>query len=300
MIIEDLIDLHTHGISGYDTQTDKPETILKIAELHGKAGTGAILPTIYSGPIDLMRKNMEAVRKAMGLQSSRSKAQGCFNGQITAHFKLNASRILGVHLEGPFLNPSRCGALDKKSFLKPSMSSLSKLITGYEDVIGIITIAPEIPGALKIIETCSGKGIKVNMGHSDATYKQALDGKKAGASGVTHIFNAMRPFHHRDPGLACLGLLDEDLYIEVIADGIHLHPETLEIIFRIKRLDRIILVSDSVKGPKTVKGALFNNKGALRGSSITLSDSVEVLKKIGIPDAGIAEAAKDNPARYIS
>jgi N-acetylglucosamine-6-phosphate deacetylase len=105
------------------------------------------------------------------------------------------------------------------------------VIDGYEDIIKIITIAPEIPGALKVIAQCSELGMKVNMGHSDATYQQAVEGKKAGATGVTHLFNAMRPFHHREPGLAGLGLIDEDLYIEVIADGVHLHPKTLELIF---------------------------------------------------------------------
>ena len=101
------------------------------------------------------------------------------------------------------------------------------------------------------------------MGHSDATYRQAMEGKKAGATGITHLFNAMRPFHHREPGLAGLGLIDEDLYTEVIADGIHLHPKTIELIFSRKRLDRIILVSDSVKGGKKGKDAVYNKDGVL-------------------------------------
>jgi N-acetylglucosamine-6-phosphate deacetylase len=197
------------------------------------------------------------------------------------------------------LNPSLCGALDKTSFLKPALSSLKRVIEGYEGIIKIITIAPELPGAVKIIEKCSELGIRVNMGHSDATYSQAMDGKKAGATGVTHIFNAMRPFHHREPGLAGLGLNDEDLYIEVIADGIHLHPATLGLIFNIKRLDRIILVSDSVKGMLPPGKAVYGRNGLLSGSGITISDAVTVLRKVGIPDAGIIEAAVDNPARYI-
>ena len=85
---------------------------------------------------------------------------------------------------------------------------LKELVSGNEDIIKIITIAPELPGALKVIERCAGLGIRVNMGHSDATYAQALEGKKAGATGITHFFNAMRPFHHREPGLAGLGLLE--------------------------------------------------------------------------------------------
>ena len=310
MIVRGFIDLHTHGINKYDTKTGNPEHILKIAELHGMAGTGAILPTIYPASIDEMRKNIEAVRLAMKAQQSAvSNNQspphpplakgGRRGGNLSALITHPTATILGVNLEGPFLNPLLCGALDKKSFIKPAISSFKKLIYGYEDIIKVITIASEIKGALKVIEKCYGLGIKVNMGHSNATYKQALDGKKAGATGITHIFNAMRQFHHREPGLAGLGLIDEDLYIEVIADGVHLHTKTIELIFNRKRLDRIILVSDSIKGPKTRKGAVYNKKKILCGSSMTISDSVKILKDIGIPDAEIIESAKDNPARYI-
>lgn len=290
-VFKGFIDIHTHGIGKYDTRTGNPEHILQMAALHADEGTGAILPTIYPDSIDEMRKNMEAVRKAMEIQK-RTEVKGPINEGYS-------SLILGVHLEGPFLNPERCGSLDKTVFLKPAASSLKKLIAGYKDIIKIITIAPELAGALKVIEKCSELGIKVNMGHSNATYRQAVEGKKAGATGITHLFNAMRPFHHREPGLAGLGLIDEDLYTEVIADGVHLHPKTLELIFSRKRLDRIILVSDSVKGRKTGTCAVYNKDGVLAGSAITISGVVRRLKSIGIPDAEIVEASKDNPARYI-
>lgn len=292
-----IIDLHTHGIGQYDTRTDNYEDILKIARLHRKAGTAAILPAIYPASINTMRKNIEAVKQAMQAQKSEvrsAEVQGSF-----ALPRLRASAlILGVHLEGPFLNPLRCGALDRRFFIKPAITSLKKIIDGYEDIIKIITIAPEIPGALKIIAECAELGIKVNMGHSDATYRQAVEGKKAGATGITHIFNAMRPFHHREPGLAGFGLIDEDIYIEVIADGVHLHSKTLELIFSKKRLDKIMLVSDSVKGGKGI--AVYKKAGILAGSGITLADSMNILKHIGIPEAEIIEAAVENPERYLS
>jgi N-acetylglucosamine-6-phosphate deacetylase len=137
------------------------------------------------------------------------------------------------------------------------------------------------------------------MGHSDATYKEALKGKQAGAGGVTHLFNAMRPFHHREPGLAGLALVDEDLYIEVIADGHHLHPLALQLIFSRKRLDRIILISDSVKDAGGKRRPAYK-KGVLAGSGITVADSFGILRALGVPEAEIAEAATDNPARYLS
>ncbi len=289
-IFRDFIDIHTHGIGKYDTRTGSPEDILQLAALHFSQGTGAILPAIYPDSIYEMRKNMEAVRRAMEIQK-----QSAVSCQLSA----KNSVILGLNLEGPFLNPARCGAMDKDVFLKPSLASLKRLIEGYEDIIKVITVAPEMPGCLKVIEKCSELKIKVNMGHSDATYKQAVEGKKAGATGITHLFNAMRPFHHREPGLAGLGLIDEDLYTEVIADGIHLHPKTIELIFSRKRLDRIILVSDSVKGGKTGKGAVYTKDGVLAGSAMTIDSVVRRLRAVGVPDAEIIEASKDNPARYI-
>lgn len=282
MILQGFIDLHVHGAGKFDTRTADPFQVMKIAEIHGQAGAGAILPTIYSAEIPEMRKEMEAVRNAMDM------LKGCDQ----------AAAILGVHIEGPFLNPVRCGALDKNSFIKPAVTSLKKLITGFEDIIKIVTIAPEIPGALKIIAHCRELGIKVNMGHSDATYEEAVNGKEAGATGVTHLFNAMRPFHQRDPGLVGLGLIDEDLYIEVIADGFHLHLATLKVIFNSKRSDRIIIVSDSVKGTPKKHPAV--RKGMLVGSGITLKDSSHILKNIGVPYSQITQAAIDNPKSYLA
>lgn len=279
------VDLHTHGIGKLDTRTDDCEEILAMARIHAKAGTIAILPTIYSGRINEMRKNLNAVSRAMDVQAK-------------ADNRKFGAQILGVNLEGPFLNPVRCGAMDRDSFIKPTVAALKKMIAGHEDIIKIITIAPELPGALKVIEKCADIGIKVNMGHSDATLRQALDAKKAGATGITHIFNAMRPFHHREPGLAGLGLTDNDLYIEVIADGVHLHPLTLELIFNCKRFDRIIIVSDSVAGQKSAKGVVYD-KGMLAGSGLTIGGAVKRLQRIGIPDAKIIEASTANPLRYI-
>ena len=290
MHIRGFVDLHTHGIGRYDTRTGDYEDILIMARTHAKAGTIAILPTIYAGTIDEMRNTLKAVRKAMDVQEKSS-------GKKAAPKKMGA-QILGVHLEGPFLNPVRCGAMDRKVFIKPSLSSLKRLMSGHEDIVKIITIAPELPGALRVIETCAEMGIKVNMGHSDATFRQALEAKKAGATGITHIFNAMRQFHHREPGIAGLGLIDSDLYIEVIADGVHLHPKVLELIFNRKRLDKIIIVSDSVKGQRTAKGVVYQ-KGVLSGSALTISGVVKRLQRIGIPDAEIIEATTDNPLRYI-
>lgn len=292
------IDLHTHGFGRWDTKSSRPEHILEMAELQGRAGTAAILPTIYAGSVDTMRGEMEAVRQAMEVQRSMFDAQtsGRKIGTLKAH---TPSLILGVHLEGPFLNPARSGALDGESFLRPALASLKRLVDGFDDIIRIITIAPEMPGALKLIEHCALSGIRVNMGHSDATYSEAADGKRAGATGVTHLFNAMRPFHHREPGLAGFGLADEDIFVEVIADGVHLHRETLRLIFRMKKRDRIILVSDSVKGAVTAGQPVYMKRGVLAGSGSSLADIARLLTKIGVPANAVAAAGMNNPKKYL-
>ncbi|MFN3479985.1 MAG: N-acetylglucosamine-6-phosphate deacetylase [Thermodesulfovibrionales bacterium] len=284
-------------MGSYDTRTSTPEDILKIAEIHGKNGVSAIVPTIYSDSIDRMRENMEGVRKAMEIQSKEDMRQKAENrGDKTKITK--PSKIIGLHLEGPFLNPLRSGALDKGSFLRPNLASLKKLIDGYEEIIKIITVAPELPGALKIIERCREIGFKVNMGHSDATYKEAIEGKRAGATGITHLFNAMRPFHHRDPGIAGLALIDDDLYIEVIADGIHLSQEVLKLVFNIKRSDRIIVVSDSIKGAGNKRKPLYK-KGVLIGSTMVISEAANMLRQIGLSESIIRKALIENPKRYL-
>ncbi|GAB4486419.1 MAG: N-acetylglucosamine-6-phosphate deacetylase [Thermodesulfovibrionales bacterium] len=284
------VDLHTHGIGRCDCRAADPRTVLRMAELHGKSGTRALLVAVYPDRTAAMRDVMGAVRRAMEAQQ----AAGSAYRSGTA-----AATILGVHLEGPFLNPSFAGALEKTAFLRPTVSALAQLLSGYEDIVRVITLAPELPGALKVIEKAASQGIRVNMGHSGATFRQALEGRKAGASGISHIFNAMRPFHHREPGLAGLGLFDQELYVEVIADGVHLHPCTLGIIFRMKRLDRIIIVSDSVAGKRAGKAAVYARKGLLAGSALPLRGAAKLLQSIGVPDAEIVEATVDNPLRYL-
>lgn len=284
--MEGFVDLHLHGFGRHDTRSGSSAAILKVAEAIWKKGTAAFLPTIYPGPIPAMRQQIKAVQEAMELQQEAATAR-C------------SARILGAHLEGPFLNPAFSGALDRRRFLAPSLTAVKGLMKGFETVVRIVTLSPELPGSLPVVRWCAERGVRVNMGHSDATLRQARAGKHAGARGITHLLNAMRPFHHREPGLVGLGLLDDELYVEVIADGVHLHPRTLELIFRSKRMDRIIVVSDAVAGSGGRRGAVYGRDGRLAGGSSTPARAVAVLKQAGVPDAEIAEATRDNPLRYL-
>lgn len=288
------IDIHTHGIGGYDTRDATPETILKIAGIHGSHGVSAVLPTIFAGPIAAMRADMAAVKQAMEKQALELK-----------HSKLAKSpvaRVLGAHLEGPFLNPVRQGTLDGASFLEPTARHLRELVDGFEDIVRIITIAPELKGATKLIKAVTDMGITASMGHSDATYAEAEAGFHAGAKGITHIFNAMRGVHHREPGIAGFGLLNKEIYIEVIADPFHLDKKTIELIFQIKDRKRIILVSDTVKSSKRVlaRNGVRNKKGALLGGSMTILESARRLVGMGLDDKAVMDCITGNPAAYLN
>jgi len=302
-----VIDIHTHGIGGYDTRTAVAAHILRIAEIQGASGVSEILLSVYPGPIDVMRRQMEAIRQAMKIQGqgARGKGQGrsAVSGQRSAvrGRDQRAARIIGVHLEGPFLNPKRSGALDSRSFIEAREKAFRELVDGFEDIVKVITVAPELKGARALIKKMVSRGIIVSMGHSDATYGEAEAGWKAGARGVTHLFNAMRGFHHREPGLAGFGLLHDDVYVEVIADLHHLNTATLELIFKVKKPERILIVSDSDKRarPTGRERANADTRGRLRAGSMTVTRSSRRLIEMGFDEKVIADATTVNPRRYL-
>jgi N-acetylglucosamine-6-phosphate deacetylase len=269
-----------HGAEKYDTRTRRQDDIIQMADIHGKRGTSALVPTVYPGSIEAMRENMAAIRRAMAARR-------------------DGARIIGVHLEGPFLNRERAGALDGNSFAEPSRETYTRLVEDFEDIIKIITIAPELPGALRLIELSRERGFLVQMGHSDATFEQAEEGKRAGATGITHLFNAMRGFHHREPGLAGFGLMDDDIYVEIIADMAHLHPQSLKMIFDMKSPDKIILISDSIIGPGWGTGPIRGAGGTLLGSGIALADAIKNLVSFGVPPELALRFASGNPMKYL-
>ncbi|MBF0458616.1 MAG: hypothetical protein HQK99_12075 [Nitrospirae bacterium] len=285
------IDIHIHGIGGLDTRTSSEAHILKIAEIQMKAGVNEIVPTVYADDIQTMRLHMAAIKKAMTLQRQS-------NGGLTGQ-----SAIIGVHLEGPFLNPDKCGAQKRSALINPTERALKQLIEGFEDMIKIITAAPELDGAPDIISRITKRGIIVSMGHSAASYAEAEAGFKAGARGITHLFNAAAPFHHREPGLVGFALTNKDIYVELIADPFHLHPATTELIFAAKPQDKIIIVSDSVRqtgtNPDTGSG-ITDEKHTLLGGAATITDAASRLIRLGFDEDKIMRCITENPARYLS
>ncbi|WP_353684873.1 amidohydrolase family protein [Thermodesulfovibrio sp. 3907-1M] len=268
-----LIDIHFHGTNKVDVRDiSSPEQVLLIAQEYCSMGVDRLLLTLYPDEINSMRKTLLNIKKAMEHQKEEA-------------------RLLGVYLEGPFLNPEKAGALESGYFLKPHIEVLYKLIDGFEDIVKVITVAPELPHAIKIIEKCTEMGIIVSMGHSNATYKEAQEGFKAGACLITHLFNAMRGFHHREPGIAGFGVINQEVYVELIGDGRHLSDELLKWLFNVKNPEKIILISDMVKQKKESQ--------ELQGGSMSLRDVVERLKNLNIDEDKLKLAGEKNPERLL-
>jgi N-acetylglucosamine-6-phosphate deacetylase len=290
-----IIDIHTHGIGGYDTRTTDVDHLLKIAEIHGSYGVSEILLSIYSATIRVMRENMGIVKRGMEIQAA------FVNWHNEPETQNPSSKIIGVHLEGPFLNPAKCGAMNAITFIEPAESRFQELIEGFESIVKIITIAPEMKGAVGLIKKISDMGITVSLGHSDATYDEAEAGFHAGAKGITHLFNAMRGFHHREPGIAGFGLLNRDIYIEIVADPYHLHEETLELVFKAKDHEKIIIISDTGKDSKTFmeERGDIDADGKLLGGSMTIPESAQMLIQKGYDRNVVMDCITKNPEKYI-
>ncbi len=268
-----IIDIHFHGINRLDIrEAESSEQLLLIAREYGDKGIEGFLFTLYPDDLHKMRQKLAIIDKAIHEQSEGAK-------------------IYGAYLEGPFINPSRAGALDSIKFLKPDKDQLKRLFEGFEEIIKVITIAPELPSSHELIEVCSILGVIVSMGHSEATFIEAQEGFKAGAKLITHIFNAMRGIHHREPGLAGFGIINEEIYIEIIADGRHINDEILKWLFKVKNPERIILVSDMVKD--------LGKESFIKGGSMSLKEIKERLSKLDIDYTKISMATYDNPKRLL-
>jgi N-acetylglucosamine-6-phosphate deacetylase len=160
---------------------------------------------------------------------------------------LDGATVLGVHVEGPFVNPVRKGAISESTIRLPSLDDLHRLLDAGAGTVRMMTVAPELPGALSVIEQMVRAGVIPSIGHSDATYEQVLDAAAAGARKATHTYNAMRPLRHRDPGTVGGVLADDRLVAELIADGVHVHPGAMRVLIRAKGAGLTALVTDAIR-----------------------------------------------------
>ncbi len=220
------------------------------------------------------------------------------------HLPSGAAECLGFHLEGPFVNSQRSGALPRQGMRAPTVHELEKLQRASLKKLKVLTLAPELSGATAAIGWCRRQKIAVSLGHSLADAKTASQAVDAGASLVTHIFNGMPGFHHRKPSLLDAALLDRRLTTMVIADGIHTSAEALKLLFRIKGPKQVALVTDSIRhqGWDVVSkgGAYYTRDGTLAGSQLTLLEAVKNMVELaGVPLCDAVSMASEVPARVL-
>ena len=295
VVVPGFVDLHVHGVGGDFCESARPDAIHEISRRLATFGVTGFLATIASLPKRQLADAVEAVAFAAGGETG--------------------ARILGIHLEGPFLNRHCAGAQNRRSMRPPSLEELDFLMGKASGQIRMMTLAPELPGAVPLIPALRERGVVAALGHSEATEEETLLALDAGATSVTHVFNAMSSFHHRNVGLAGVALVEDRLTVEVIADGHHLSRRALQLIWRAKKGKNVALVSDSIAAalPEgtynwggyecvVAGGAVRLRKdGRLAGSSLTLDQAVRNLCRWlpDVPHERIFAAASATPCALL-
>jgi N-acetylglucosamine-6-phosphate deacetylase len=272
-VVPGFVDLQVNGLGPHDVLAATPEAITAIGRNLLTRGVTAWLPTIVSSDEDLRLRALDAIAEAM-----RSPA---------------GARILGAHLEGPWLSPARAGAHDPAKLAAPTPDAVERSISRHTGLVRIVTLAPEIEGGIDTIRTLARGGVVVSLGHTDATLDQAMAGIDAGARMITHLYNAMRPLHHRDPGVVTAALIDDRVTCGLIADGEHVHPALVAFTLR-TRAGHVALVSDAVSGDGARAARLRD--GTLAGSLVALDEGVRVAVEAGVELGTAITAATQAPA----
>lgn len=287
------IDIHIHGCNGRDIMIDTYESVINISRYLLNTGVTAFLGTTMTQSGSEIRQVLKEAKRA-------SK-------------ETTGADLLGIHMEGPFICHQYRGAQNEKYVQKPSIEGFREICGDNEDFIKIVTLAPELEGAHELIEYLNDRGIVSSMGHTGASYEEAMKGIQWGLKSSAHTFNGMRGFSHREPG-ALGAVMDSDIMAECIADGIHVHPTALRILAKQKNLDNIILVTDCMMGGGLEDGqynlgdqrVFVNNgvatlkEGQLAGSTLSMNSAVRnIVSYIGITIPQAIMMATANPARLL-
>ena len=292
-LLPGFIDVHMHGGGGHDV-AGSPDELAKAVAFHRRHGTTRTLVSLVTAPLDELAEQLGWI------------------ADLVASGPSPYSHVVGAHLEGPFLAKAQCGAQNPAHLIEPDPAAADRLVAAARGTLRSVTIAPELPGAIELIRDVRDAGVLVALGHTDATYAQAMAGVRAGAVLATHLFNGMRPLHHREPG-AVGAALASGLYCEVINDGIHVHPVITSLVARDPT--RLILVTDAIDAagvgdgdfvlggqPVRVHGgvARLAATGSLAGSTLTMNAAVRrAVRDCGLPIEVAAAAASTNPARLL-
>ncbi|SRR5579883_30565 len=250
-LVPGFIDLHVHGARGSDVMDATQNALETMSRALAEEGTtGFLATTMTAAPTDI------------------EKALRNVNDFVKNQKKLSGAKLLGVHLEGPFISPKKVGAQRADLILKPNVD----LVTAWQKISGnnikLLTLAPELENSKELIRFLKRKKIIAAIGHTDATYEETLAAIKLGCSHVTHLFNAMRPLHQREPGVVAAALQSEQVTAELIADGLHVHPAILQLALTLKTPEKISLVTDAMRAK-----CLTDGKYELGGQIVFVKDN---------------------------
>jgi len=261
-----LIDLHIHGANGFDVMDGSKEAIQEIATALAKEGVTGFLATTMSADKDRINnvlKNLASFDSEMGAQ------------------------LLGIHLEGPFISPKKAGAQLSNVLLAPDLNLFKEWQKAAKNRIKLVTIAPELPDAIAFIRSLKQLGVIVSIGHTDATFDETKNGIQAGATHASHLFNAMRGIHQREPGATGAILLSDEVTAEIIVDGIHLHPSIVNLIYKLKIHKQLVLISDAIRA-KCLGDGIYDLGGQqveVKGERAQLSDGTLAGSILRLPNA---------------
>ncbi len=289
------IDLHVHGGKGKSVMDASAEAVNELAKFEASHGTTAFLPTTISASQERLVDAVKALREAMEKGTE-------------------GAEILGVHLEGPYISTEKCGGQDPDFIRPPSLDEFAEILKASNQNVRIVTLAPEVDGAEKLIEELRNRGIVVSMGHSNATYSEALNAIKHGVTHAAHVFNGMRSFHQREPGVIGAALLHDEVTAELISDGVHVHPAAMKLLIRVKGSNKVVLVTDAIRAAGMPDGeyrlgeqdVIVKNgvcrlvSGELAGSTLTMDRALRnMVESVGISLQEAVMMATMNPARVI-
>jgi N-acetylglucosamine-6-phosphate deacetylase len=293
------IDVHIHGAGGRDVMEGTPEALATITKQVARFGTTSIVATTVTASTDDTLRAVEGVSKYIPTQYESCDAA--------------CAEILGIHFEGPFLSKERRGVHPAELLQLPTADMLQQLLHAAAGNARILTIAPELFGAMPCIDAARSLGMVVSIGHTDATYEQARAAIAHGAHHATHVYNAMRPFSHRDPGVIGAVLTSPEVNAELIADGIHVDEIAMKVLLQAKGPEHVVLISDGT--PATgmpdgkyklggidvivVDGVCRDLNGKLAGSTLTLDKALRNIVGLGIPLANAVRMLTLNPAAVL-
>jgi N-acetylglucosamine-6-phosphate deacetylase len=307
-VVPGFVDVHIHGAGGHDVMEATARSLDRIAATVARHGTTSLVATTVTAPTDETCHSLEGIaryiRNHEQLPEEPEDAQE--NRELAAEF-------LGIHLEGPFISKARRGVHPPDSIARPSVEVLQKFLDAADGLVKIVTIAPEIAGARELIEYAVAAKIVAAIGHTDADYDQARAAIQAGARHAVHMYNAMRPFTHRDPGVVGAILTDPEVTAEVIADGVHVAGPAIQVLLGCKGFDNVLLASDGIAATGmpdgsyrlgnfevTVKdGVARNSEGKLAGSTLTLDRALREVVALGVPLQDAVRMATVLPARRL-